>query len=88
MTFILVILWILIGLIVGLVANWLGKACRWPWFWLDLLIAVLGAIIFAYVVGLALFGPIILISAWSLVLALFGAVNFLLFTWLLRKLFK
>ncbi len=78
--------WVVIGLLVGFLANWLTKSCVWPWFWIDLFVGVFGAILFAFFLGNILFGMTVVLSAWSLLLALFGAVNLLLFVWLLRKL--
>lgn len=80
------ILWVAIGLFAGVMSNWVTNASLWPWFVLDLLAGVTGALLFGYCIVNALFGMCAVLSAYSLASALFGACLFVLAAWGIRKL--
>ncbi len=81
------VVWAVIGLLIGFLANWITKSCVWPWFWIDLLVGMLGAIITAYFIGGSILGIIAILTPISLLFAVIGAVNFLLIAWLIKKAF-
>ncbi len=78
-------LWVAIGLLAGVIANWISETGVWPWFWVDLFCGLSGAIISGYFVTKALFGISVVLSAFSLILAGAGAVLLLLLARVLRR---
>lgn len=79
------VLWSAIGLLSGLVVNWVSEAATWPWFWVDLLAGFIGAILFGYLIPLLLYGSTVTHNAYSLLFALLGAALMLAVCALLKK---
>lgn len=73
------LLWAEIGLIIGFLANWISETDVWPWFWIDLCLGCIGAVLCGYYVTVKFFG--IAENAYSFLFAIIGSV---LLLWLSR----
>lgn len=82
------ILWIAIGLFVGAVSNWISSSRIWPWFWFDLAIGVIGAVGAAYFALRVLFNMSVVLSAYSIVMAILGASICMWLVWLIRRILR
>ncbi len=82
------VLWSAIGILFGVIANWITEMEAWPWFWVDLFCGFVGAIIAGYFVTRALFGMEVVVSAFSLLFSGAGATLLLLLSRLLHRMMR
>lgn len=82
------VLWALIGLVAGYIASILSCDDGWDCFFAHLVVGFAGAIGAGYFLSRGLFGMQVTLSAYSLVLAIFGATILLGALWALRRLYR
>lgn len=80
------VLWTAIGMLAGFIASSASENDTWGWFWANVCAGLLGSVGFGGAGTLMAFGQQAVLSAFSLVFAVFGAAFLLYLLSIVRRL--